>query len=354
MMLRSCSGDMVESCRGPTTCAISQASNVIDLSRERYLMIWALPTESFMRSTALAQRPHLVAARLSGILAVSWLGSAGAAAPLTIPYQLTHSQNMDPSFNPDGKRWVFISLIAGKEQLFTMNADASDASQITRDDANHEDPAWSPDGTKIAYVQITKTEERIYVMNPDGSEAKAVSPASVRAIHPSWSTDGKRVIYCTDDDLQPPHKNDSDIDVVELATGRVTTLVTGGVNTYPAWSPDTKHLVFRRMLGEMNSEVFVADGDGRNARNLTNHPAFDGWPAWSPDGKLIAFASNRRSRYQIYVMNSDGSNVRLVANTEGRATAPRWSPDGQKLYFTNCAAKDYGTDCEILVSQLPT
>jgi Tol biopolymer transport system component len=32
---------------------------------------------------------------------------------------------------------------------------------------------------------------------------------------------------------------------------------------------------------------------------------------------------------------------------------PRWSPDGKTIYFTNCAAKDYGTDCEILVSKLP-
>jgi len=105
-----------------------------------------------------------------GWLAALGFGSAAAAVPLTIPYQLTHSQNMDPSPNPDGKRLVYISVIAGKEQLFTMNADTTDAIQITRDDANHEDPAWSPDGKKIAYVAITKTEERIYMMNPDGSD----------------------------------------------------------------------------------------------------------------------------------------------------------------------------------------
>ena len=278
------------------------------------------------------------------------ISTSTLAAPLTLPYQLTHSQNMDPSLRPDGQRLVYISVISGKEQLFTVNADGSDPVQITHDDAGHEDPAWSPDGKRIAFVRLTKDEERIYVIDPDGSGARPISPARTRAIHPAWSVDSAKIIYCTDDDL--PRKDDADINVVELETGRITTLITGGVNTYPDWSPDMKHIAFRRILGEMNSEVFIADADGRNAHNLTNNPAFDGWPAWSPDGKLIAFASNRNARYQIFIMKPDGTDVRLVANTEGRATAPRWSPDGKTIYFTNCVSKDYGSDCEILVSRL--
>jgi TolB protein len=114
-----------------------------------------------------------------------------------------------------------------------------------------------------------------------------------------------------------------------------------------------KHIAFRKIIGEENSEVFVADGDGSNPRNLTNNPFFDGWPAWSADGRKIAFASNRRGHgYQIFVMDADGANPRLIGNTEGRGTAPRWSPDGKAIYFTNCVAKDYGADCEVLMARL--
>lgn len=266
-------------------------------------------------------------------------------------YQLTHTAKFDPSLSPDGKRMVYITVTEGREQLFVMNADGTGAAQLTRDDADHEDPAWSPDGQTIAFVYVRDGLEIISLMNVDGSGVQRLTPGGVKAIHPNWSPDGKRLAYCTDDDLAPPRKNDADIVVIDLATRQARTLITGGVNTYPAWSPDGKRIAFRRMLGEMNSEVFVANADGSDARNLTNHPAFDGWPAWSPDGTRIAFASNRNSSYQVFTMNADGSDVRLLANTEGRATAPKWGRDGARIYFPVCKNVDFGRDCEIFAAR---
>jgi TolB protein len=271
-----------------------------------------------------------------------------------LAYQLTHVDTASPFPSPDGKTIVFESRAAGFYQLFIMKTDGSGIVQITHDPWNHESPSWSPDGKKLAFVSDQNKHSVVYMMNVDGTGLERLSPANAESIHPAWSPDSRKVIYCADDDLNPPKKNDASIYSVDVESREITLLITGGVNTYPSWSPDGKLIVFRKMIGDMNSEVFVANADGSEPKNLSAHMAFDGWPAWSPDGKQIAFSSNRRANYQIHVMNADGSGVKLVANTEGRATEPRWSPDGKTIYFTNCKKVDFGVDCQVMVAALGT
>lgn len=275
------------------------------------------------------------------------------ALPGGIAIPVTYSENYDPTLSPDGKQMIFLKLLEGHEQMFVSNTDGSEERKLlSLRNGDIEDPAWSPDGRRVAYVWIENGHNRIHVMNVDGTADHAVTPATQTPIHPHWMPDSRSILYCTTDDLDPPRKNAAEIYRIDLATGKILTVISGWVNTYPAPSPDGTKIAFRKMIGD-NSEVFVANADGSELKNLTNSPAFDGWPAWSPDGKRLAFGSNRNSSYQIFVMNADGSNVKLVANTEGRATAPKWSPNGRTIYFTNCWKTGLKSACEILAAPAP-
>jgi TolB protein len=267
--------------------------------------------------------------------------------------QVTHGGYDSPSFAPDGRRVAVLSLASGHEQLAIMNRDGGEVRALTGEAFDHEDPAWSPDGQWIAYIAKADGGEVLHLIRPDGTGDVALTPATQKVIHPSWSPDSRTLLYCTDDDLAPPAKNDSEIWAMNIATHAAHALITGGVNTYPILSPDGRTLAFRRMVDETNSEVWLADGDGSHPRNLTNNPAFDGWPAWSPDGRRLSFGSNRDGNYRIYIMDADGANARLLADTSGRATYPRWTPDGTAIWFPICQRIPGQPVCEIYSVALP-
>ena len=303
-----------------------------------------------MRFTVISL-PTFMACLFAGVFSVS-IPAVAQRGAMTLAYQLTHTDQGEAFPSPDGKKLVYEVVVAGIQQLFTMNVDGSGPVQITHDAFNHDTPSWSPDGKKIAYVSDKDGKEVIDLIDPDGAGDEQLTDDKHRYIHPNWSADSSKVIYCSDDDLKPPQKNASDIFSIDVKTRKAETLITGGTNTYPSWSPDGKKIVFRRMIGAMNSEVFIANSDGSDQRNLSAHPAFDGWPSWSPDGSRIVFASNRNANYQVFVMKPDGSEVRLVANTEGRATEPRWSTDGNTVFFSNCKKVDWSVDCQVMKAEV--
>lgn len=299
-----------------------------------------------MKRTDLLRAPIMLCLAL-GSVASSQTLPAGIATPVT------YSENYDPSLSPDGARMVFLKALEDREQMFIANADGSNERRLLGPPGTDiEDPAWSPDGRLIAYIRIAGHSKSMHIMNVDGTNDRALTPPRQSPIHPAWMPDSRSILYCTDDDLHPPQKNSAKIYRIDVGSQKITTVISGGVNTYPVPSPDGTRIAFRKMI-DTNSEVFIANTDGTGIRNLTNHPAFDGWPAWSPDGTRIVFASNRNSPYQVFVMDADGSNVKLVANTEGRATAPQWSRDGRFIYFTNSWRTGLRGAAEIFKAPVP-
>lgn len=273
--------------------------------------------------------------------------------PISRARQITASYNLDLVPSPTDDRAVVIRIIEGREQLFLTKVDGSGEKQLTRDAADHEDPVWSPDGKTIAFVLIKDGKKALALIDPGSGKVDALGPAGQSPIHPAFTPDGKSLLYCTDDDLRPPAKNESEIYALDLATRQVRTLISGGVNTFPVMSPDGRKIAWRKIVGDMNSEVFVADADGKNPKNITSHHAWEGWPAWSPDGKTIAFAGNRNAAWQIFLVDPDGQNLRLLAATDGRGTAPKWSPDGKSIFYTICRDTQDRRGCDIYVAEIP-
>ncbi len=80
-------------------------------------------------------------------------------------------------------------------------------------------------------------------------------------------------------------------------------------------------------------DIFSADLEGKNLKQLTSTPGYDAEGAYTPDGKQIVFCSDRNGDADLYVMNADGSNVRQLTNKPGYDGGPFTSPDGRRVVY---------------------
>ena len=94
-------------------------------------------------------------------------------------------------------------------------------------------------------------------------------------------------------------------------------------------------------------DIFAADADGSNLRQLTTSFGYDAEATFSPTGHRIIFTSLRDGDLDLYSMLPDGSDVRRVTSRLGYDGGAFYSPDGTKIVWrahypeTDEAREDY-------------
>jgi len=217
----------------------------------------------------------------------------------------------------------------GNTEIYVMNADGSDQTNLTNNPANDANAAWSADGAKIAFTRNSDhpncCRDDIYVMNADGSGQTGLTTGPGSHFRPTWSPDGTKIAFDTG--------RDGEIYVMN-ADGSGQTNITNdpATDVSPAWSPDGTKIVFSGLRGGVPADIYVMNADGSGVIPLTDDPGGAARPNWSPDGTKIAFDTNRDGPSRIYTMNSDGSGQTRVTQI-GSDIEPAWSPDGTKIAF---------------------
>jgi WD40 repeat protein len=222
----------------------------------------------------------------------------------------------DPNWSPDGTKIAFTSTRGGQQgyrQIYVMNANGSNRIRLTNNPGTATDPSWSPDGTKIAFALITNfVANDIYVINTNGTNQIRLTNTS-NNYEPVWSPDGGKIAFTASQGSWPQ------INVMDANGSNQITLTdeVGGANN-PAWSPDGTKIAYSR-----EGLIRVMSAYGTNRTYLTNSGA-DGDPAWSPDGTKIAFTSGRDGNGEIYVMDANGANQTNITNNPADDSKPDW------------------------------
>jgi TolB protein len=143
------------------------------------------------------------------------------------------SDNVTPSFSPDGRRIVFMSQRVGHPELWTMDADGTNPETLTLDFGEgvyRANPDWSPDGQRIAFQsQFGSTWQVMTISLRDKSMRQLTSDG--RNEEPSWAPDGRHLAFSS------TRSGVKQLWILDVETGRTRQLTRGAVARNAAWSP---------------------------------------------------------------------------------------------------------------------
>jgi tol-pal system beta propeller repeat protein TolB len=173
-----------------------------------------------------------------------------------------------PELSPDGERILFTNNGNG---LWVMKPDGKNPHPITNKDDI--DPTWSPDGSKIAFASSRSGARQLFVMNADGSNITQVTNLSNMGGRSTWSPDGTRLAF-----YRGP-AGDHNIFIINVDGNGLVQLTDGGDNLGPSWSPDGNWIAFTSFR-DGNNEIYVIHPDGTGLTRLTVNSISDWQPRW--------------------------------------------------------------------------
>lgn len=275
--------------------------------------------------------------RYRAFLAVVALGASAAAAP-ALGSEISGAAPRGPA---ESARIVFARSTTELDlpeatEIFAIDSDGTDVTQLTDNGVEDAFPVLSPDGARIAFVRFRGGNYELFAMDADGTNVERLTRTERDEALPAWSPNGRRLVYTELSGSGDGFR--SDLAVLNLTTGRTTPLVrTRTAQEFaPEWSPDGDLIAFTRLrddrarLGVGLVDVGTGEVSWLVINPLSESGYTDASPSWSPDGEWVAFQREHGADpfVDLFKVRRDGSEVTAITEINTLAENPSWGPDG--------------------------
>jgi len=102
-----------------------------------------------------------------------------------------------------------------------------------------------------------------------------------------------------------------------------------------AEEPNPGYTVAFAHFGPRNTDLFIADADGKNAKPLAAHAENDSNASFSPDGEWVVFTSHRKGSADVWRVRADGTGLEQLTDDPAFDDQAALSPDGKRLVFVS-------------------
>ena len=297
--------------------------------------------------------------------------------------------------SPDGKTILYgisnysVEQNKGNRELYTVDINGENGTQITHSVKSEFNAIWRPDGEKIGFLSSEGGSVQLWEMNPDGTGRTKISNISGGITGFKYSPDQSMILFSKEveienkfadlydglpaasgklmDDLMYRHwdhwveshshvfyaKYDGekvweDIDIMKGENYPSPLSPFGGIEEVN-WSADSKAIAYtcKKLSGKAatlstNSDIYLFDLASGETQNMTEGMmGFDVAPVYSPDGNYIAWQSMEREGYEsdqnrLFIMNlKTGDKTYASEGFDQNVRGPVWADDSKSIYFVS-------------------
>jgi TolB protein len=225
-------------------------------------------------------------------------------------YASTHLGGKDCPPVPDREKMKrYIWPIYESFDLFKADTNGRIIKRLTKTKGYDAEATISPTGDKIVFTSMRDGDLELYTMNLNGKKLRRVTNALGYDGGAWFSPDGKKILWRAS---RP--KTEAEI-------------------------KDYQNLLSHNLVAPTNMEVWIANADGSDAKQITNLGQANWAPNFLPDGKHVIFCSNHEYKrgfpFNMYITDINGKSLKKISRDKGFDAFPMFSPDGKRIVFSS-------------------
>jgi hypothetical protein len=193
-------------------------------------------------------------------------------------------------------------------ELFVADADGGNKVRLTENRAYDAEATVCATHGAVVFTSTRDGDLDLYRMDADGSNVERLTSAPGYDGGAFFSRDCKQIVW------------------------RASRPTGAALEEY-------QRLLAQGLVRPSKLELWVADADGGNARQITDLGAAAFAPFFYPDGQRVIFSTNygdpRGREFDLWAVDVDGSDLERITYTPEFDGFPMFSPDGQHLVFAS-------------------